>query len=243
MSAPSIHVYPNPSETALRAAQFWLEAAHRSIAARNAFRVALSGGASPKALFEQLTTDTLKNKLDWSKVWVYFGDERCVAQDHNDSNYRMAKESLLDLLPINPAQVFPLFAPSKSPEQNAADYEAGLSTLGKNADGTPVLDLIMLGMGPDGHTASLFPDTKILTEQDSLIAAVFVPKLNAWRVSFTFPLINAAREILFLATGASKKEMLQRVFAPIKPVLLLPVEMLRPEGEVHWFIDQEANPA
>ena len=242
MTPPSIQVFASPDETAWKAAQFWVAAANRSIAARGAFHVALSGGSTPKALFAQLALAPLRNQLDWSRVWIYFGDERCVAQDHSDSNFRMAKESFLDSLPMNAEQIFPMFDPDKSPEVNAANYSHQLQALQKNASSIPQLDLIMLGMGPDGHTASLFPDTSILQEQDKIVAAVYVPKLNAWRISFTFPLLNAARDILFLATGKSKQEMLRQIFNQTKTQPLLPIEMLQPEGTLHWFIDAEANP-
>ncbi len=180
-------------------------AANEAIAARGAFSLALSGGNTPKPVFEALA----KRPLDWSKVIVTFGDERCVPPDDERSNYLMARRTILDAISIPPENVLRMKG-EIDPAAAAAEYEARLTELA----GGEVFrhDLILLGMGPDGHTASLFPGTTALAEKKHLVVANDVPQMGMWRITFTYPLLDAARHVCFLVNSAGKDAILDEVF-------------------------------
>lgn len=180
--------------------------ANEAIAARGTFRLALSGGNTPKPVFEALA----KRPLDWSKFVITFGDERCVPPDDEKSNYLMARRTLLDAVPI-PAENILRMKGEIDPAQAAAEYEAELTA---RANGEVFRhDLILLGMGPDGHTASLFPGTTALAETKRLVVANDVPQMGMWRITFTYPLIDAARHVCFLVNSAGKDAILDEVFS------------------------------
>lgn len=219
------------------AARRVLEIAGAAIAARGAFHVALSGGNTPRGLHARLAHEPA---ADWLRWHVWFGDERCVPPEHADSNYRMARETLLDRVAIPAGQIHPMIATAgQAPAEAARDYAERLAAKAPRRDERPELDLILLGLGGDGHTASLFPDTPILDERDRNVAEVFVPKLDAWRVSLTPPSIERARHLLFLVDGNGKADILQRLErGPATDETLLPVERLQPQGSVEWYISQ-----
>ena len=181
-------------------------AAKEAIAARGVFSLALSGGNTPKPVFEALA----KRPIDWSKVIVTFGDERCVPPDDERSNYLMARRTLLDAIPI-PAENVLRMKGEIDPSIAAAEYEAKLAGLA--GGGIFRHDLILLGMGPDGHTASLFPGTAALAERSRLVVANDVPQMGMWRITFTYPLIDAARHVCFLVNSAGKDAILDEVFS------------------------------
>lgn len=215
-----------------------LRLAHTAIAARGAFHIALSGGNTPRRLHARLT---LEPEVDWSRWHVWFGDERCVPPDHVDSNYRMARETLLDHVPIPEAQIHPMIPRAGiEPADAAHDYAARLATEAPRRGDQPELDLILLGLGGDGHTASLFPGTGILGERARSVAEVFVPQLDTWRISLTPPAIEQARHLLFLVDGTGKADILGRIErGPAAGETALPVEMLHPHGGVEWYIGTE----
>lgn len=219
------------------AARRILELAHAAIAARGAFHVALSGGNTPRGLHAQLARAA---DAAWPRWHVWFGDERCVPPDHADSNYRMARETLLDHVAIPEAQIHPMIpAAGLAPAEAAGNYAARLAAEAPQHDARPELDLILLGLGGDGHTASLFPGTAILEERQRNVAEVYVPRLDAWRVSLTPPCIERARHLMFLVDGSGKTDILQRLErGPAADEAPLPVERLRPQGEVEWYISQ-----
>ena len=182
--------------------------AKNAIDTHGAFFVALSGGSTPKTIFERLTTEPYAQKIDWSKVHLFWGDERSVPPDHEESNYRMAMKAGLEKMPIPKEQIHRMHA-EKEIEKNALEYEKTiLQVLGKHP-----FDMIMLGMGEDGHTASLFPETKALYEKEHLVVANEVPQKNTWRMTLTFDCINQAQNAVFYVLGAGKKEMLARVLS------------------------------
>lgn len=181
-------------------------AAAEAIAARGTFRLALSGGNTPKPVFEALA----KRPVDWSKVIITFGDERCVPPDDEKSNYLMARRTLLDHVPI-PAENVLRMKGEIDPAAAADEYEAELKA--RAGGGTFRHDLILLGMGPDGHTASLFPGTAALNEKSRLVVANDVPQMGMWRITFTYPLIDAARHVCFLVNSAGKDAILDEVFS------------------------------
>ncbi len=182
------------------------EAAGDALAARGAFRLSLSGGNTPKPVFEALA----KRPLDWGRVVITFGDERCVPPDDEQSNFLMARRTLLDAVPI-PAENILRMKGEIDPAEAAQDYEAGLAALA--GGGVFRHDLILLGMGPDGHTASLFPGTPALAERQRLVVANYVPKMGMWRLTFTYPLLEAARHVCFLVNSAGKDAILDEVFS------------------------------
>lgn len=234
------HICDDPAGAARAAALRWEEVAREAVQARGAFHVALAGGSTPRTLYALLATPAWRKRFDWGSTWVWFGDERCVPPDHPDSNYRMALETLLSPLEI-PASRVQRIETERGPEAAAADYDARLRSLlprGEHRDDPPRFDLVLLGLGDDGHVASLFPDTPILDEHAALAAAVFVPKLDAWRVSLTFPVIDAARHVALLVAGAGKAEIVARVHAGRAEAT--PVRRLRPRGRLEWFLDREA---
>lgn len=231
-----IVVTPDAEGLAHRAAQTFVGRA-RDAATAGQFTVALSGGSTPSALFDMLTRPQYRDEAPWDRTQVFFSDERFVPPDSPESNYRMAHETLLSRVPIPDRFVHRVPTVDITPEESAALYEEGVRRVDQVGPAeTPSLDLILLGLGPDGHCASLFPDTEALTVQDHLVAANFVPALNSWRVTFTYPLINAARCVMFLVQGAEKAEILARVLSGDD----LPAARVRPQGELIWIVDEAA---
>ncbi|HKJ09250.1 MAG TPA: 6-phosphogluconolactonase [Gammaproteobacteria bacterium] len=240
-ASPTLHVHADLEQLSRACAERWGALCSEAIAQRGAFHVALAGGSTPRRLYALLAGDEFSPHTDWSRVHVYFGDERSVPPDHPDSNYRMAREQLLAHVPVPEEHIHPILVAPESAEQDAAHYAR---TLRCNAplgpDGIPHLDLMLLGVGPDGHTASLFPDTPILDEKSKLVAAVYVERLQTWRVSMTFPVLNRARYLLFQAAGTEKAEVVGRLFGASDERPPLPVQRLRPEGSVEWHVDHAA---
>lgn len=244
-SPRDIHVYPTTQALLDAAAHHVLDHARQAIAARDAFTIALAGGSTPRGLFAMLAAPPFRNQLDWTKIRFFWGDERHVPPDHADSNYRMAHEALLRHLPISAAQVHRM--PSELPDAQAAadQYEAALrEQFGASEPDVPRFDLILLGMGPDGHTASLFPGTQAVHETSRLVAAPWVETLQAFRITFTPVLLNHARQVTFLICGRAKAETLHAVLeGPFQPDAL-PAQVIGPRaGTLTWFVDQEAGGA
>jgi 6-phosphogluconolactonase len=193
------------------AAQLILDNARQSIATRGIFRIALSGGHTPAAVYRQWAETAVD--FPWDRVQITFSDERCVPPEDEQSNYRMARESLLNSVPIPAGNIFRIQA-ELPPEQAATAYEAQLAQLACRFDEPRYRhDLLLLGVGPDGHCASLFPGTKALAEQTRNVVANFVPKFDTYRITFTYPLINAARHICFLVQGDDKKPIIEQILA------------------------------
>jgi 6-phosphogluconolactonase len=201
--------------------------AHDAIAARGAFNLALSGGNTPKPVFEAFA----KRDIDWSKVVITFGDERCVPPDDEQSNYLMARRTLLDAIPIPAANVLRMKG-EIAPAEAAREYEAELRA--RAGGGVFRHDLILLGMGPDGHTASLFPGTPALAERERLVVENYVPKMSMWRITFTYPLIDAARHVCFLVNSAGKDAILDEVFSGTSDY---PCAAVAPtDGRLTWLL-------
>jgi 6-phosphogluconolactonase len=228
-----IEIYARTTELARAAAEHVVAQAAEATAARGRFFVALAGGSTPRATYTLLATGAFASRIDWPRVHVFWGDERCVPPNHADSNYRMAREALLDHVPI-PAENIHRIAGELEPVQAAASYERELqAALG--ADGR--LDLVLLGMGNDGHTASLFPSTAALEERKRWVVESYVDRLGAWRITLTFAAINAGRQVTFLVAGPSKAEPLARIRAGEK----LPAGLVQPvKGMLTWLVDRKA---
>jgi 6-phosphogluconolactonase len=208
--------------------RFIKDSASEAIDARGFFRIALSGGNTPRPIYQALSLE----ECDWRKWIVTFGDERCVAPDDGQSNYRMASESFL--LVTSPGEVLRMKGEIEPPEA-AEEYEVALQDLGKRfGDSRYRHDLILLGLGEDGHTASLFPGTTALEETKKNVVPNFVPKFKTHRLTFTFPLINAARCVAFLVNDKTKQPIIDRVLTGNSE---LPSEQVKPEkGELLWFL-------
>jgi len=238
-STRSIEVLATAADLFHAAAEEFIRAGRDAIGAQGRFTVALSGGSTPKALYSLLAASHAG--FAWNRVFLFFGDERHVPPTDPDSNYRMVNESLLTKIAIPAENVFRV--PAENPDATAAasDYEAQLRRFFELKPGEfPRFDLILLGLGPDGHTASLFPDSPALDEQSRLVVANWVAKFNAYRITFTFPVLNRAAEVMFLASGADKANMLHQVMEG-KSTPPLPSQRVQPsDGKLLWLLDEAA---
>jgi 6-phosphogluconolactonase len=235
----AIRVLPNPDALADAAARLVAEDAQAAINARGRFSIALSGGSTPRALHAKLSSAPLKDQIDWPNVHIFFGDERCVPPGHPDSNYRMALDTLLSKVPVPETNVHRIEGELPPPDA-ATRYDQALKAfLGADA---PSLDLILLGMGDNGHTASLFPGLTAVHETDRWVVAEYVAEVGIWRITLTPAVLNAARACVFLVAGANKARMLKRVLeGPYNPSEL-PAQVVRPSmGDVLWLVDAAAT--
>ncbi|HEY4309976.1 MAG TPA: 6-phosphogluconolactonase [Pirellulales bacterium] len=238
-------VLSDGDQLAAAAAQRIVDAATSAIAARGQFTLALAGGHTPEKTYGLLTQAPLLGKIDGTKTWLFFGDERFVPLDDPRSNYAMAQRVLLKAAPIPADHVFPAPVEQSSPAAAAAEYERQLSGFFKLPAGSPppILDLILLGLGDDGHTASLFPGAPALQETRSWVTSsppgVLPPPVD--RVTFTFPTLNAARQVLFLVAGANKAEAVRDVIERHASVATRPAAGVHPEyGTLTWLLDTAA---
>lgn len=235
-----IKIFPNIEELNNFAAEKFVEIAHEAIENRGKFTILLAGGSTPKSLYRLLSSEKFKDKIEWSKVFFFFGDERNVSLDDAESNFRMAHENLFAPLEINVNNLFPWLIGSETPEITAEIYQGEIKrffNLGENE--FPRFDLILLGMGNDGHTASLFPFTKALHEKNKIAVENYVEKLNATRLTLTFPTINNARNIIFLVSGEEKAETLREVLEGEFQAEKLPSQNVKPEnGNLFWLLDE-----
>lgn len=213
----------------------FISLANQAIKDRGVFRVSLSGGSTPKKLYRSLATES----LDWSRIEWFWGDERNVAPEHEDSNYRMVREALLDPAGIASSHVYPVPVDQESPEVAALAYEATLREKFGSQTLFPEWDLVLLGMGDDAHTASLFPETKAIDEPNRWFVENWVEKFNAFRYTLTAPAINSGREIWFLIAGANKREPLQTVLHGERHPALYPSQLIQPS---RWFVTRDALP-
>lgn len=232
------HIFDSVDEVLHQLADFFVAQAHEAIAARSRFTVALSGGSSPKKLYELLASAAYREQVPWAQVLFFFGDERNVPATDPQSNFLMAKTALLDPLHISAAQVFPIDT-SLPPVEAAKAYT-------KTIDGffgaeSARFDLVLLGLGDNSHTASLFPHTTVLHASTASAEAVFVEELQADRITLTAPLINQARSVAFLVFGADKAAAVRRVLLGERNTEEYPAQLIAPTaGEAEWFLDQRA---
>lgn len=254
MSEPMYHqtvVKTNAEDVAIAAKDWLIETILDAISSRGVCSIALSGGSTPKRLY-QLIVESSLDSLDWSKVILLWGDERNVPHNHVDSNYRMVREAWLDRVdPQHPNHVpraYPVQISINSPQRAAAEYELTLRRVlqadGEHNQDTPSIDIVLLGLGDDAHTASLFPETEALDETTRLFVANYVPKFAAYRLTMTAPLINEARNVAFLVCGASKKPAMEVVLHGPRHPSEYPAQLVEPKhGRSLWFIDAAASPA
>jgi 6-phosphogluconolactonase len=231
-----IKVVPDMTELVREAADRIVDAARRAIAEKGSFSIALSGGHTPKGLYELLASEPYRSAIDWPNVEIYFGDERSVPPDSEQSNFRMANEALLSKVPIPRDHIHRIRGEI---DPNTAAIEYGQLLKQKFGDGG--LDMALLGMGDDGHTASLFPGTAALHETHHRAVANHVEKLNTWRVTMSAPFLNRSREIMILISGADKAKRAAEVLEGPREPERLPIQMIEPrDGKVTWLLDAAA---
>jgi 6-phosphogluconolactonase len=238
---PEIIICSDVEELNRKAAAQFIELANVAIAQAGRFAVALSGGSTPKALYALLASPEYHDRVDWSRTHLFWGDERCVPPDHVESNFRMVEEALLNKIHI-PGQNLHRMAGEKEPSSAVADYEAELRDFFKPGSGQlPRFDLILLGLGEDGHTASLFPDTTALSEQEHLVATTYVERLKAHRLTLTLPVINNAAQVSFLIAGESKSAVVKNLLGADSKSFDYPAGRVSPSnGQLTWFITKDA---
>lgn len=232
-------VVPGPAELAEAGAREFVDAAREAVADRGRFCVALAGGSTPRAMYERLTGPPFAREVRWSRVLFFWGDERCVSPRHPRSNYSMARKTLLEPLGIPASQVFRMRG-ELEPGRAAQLYRAVLDK--QFGPGIPSLDLILLGLAEDGHTASLFPETKALAEDRRSAVSNWVPKLREWRLTLTYPTINAARRVVFLVSGRDKSDVAGKILKKEPGYRKFPASRVRGKSVV-WLLDEEAAAA
>ncbi len=233
-----IAIYPDIDKISSEAASYVTRVAREAIAERGLFSFGLSGGTTPGKLYTLLTSEPYRSQIDWNAVHLFWSDERCVAPDDPQSNFHLAQETILKGVSLRPDQIHRMPAERPDRDQASADYAAEIRKV-LGADGVPVFDLLQMGMGPEAHTASLFPHQPSLHEQDRLVMPVSVPKPPPDRLTFTPPLLHAARHLLFLATGADKAEALHEVVEGAYQPDEYPSQFIarNAKGEVVWMVD------
>jgi 6-phosphogluconolactonase len=233
-----MNIFQTPQALARAAAHHFVQQCERAVAQSNGFAVALSGGTTPKLLYELLADphEPYRDRIAWKKCFFFFTDERHVPPDHPESNYRMAWEALFSRVPKT--QIIRMSG-EKPAEEAAQEYEDGLWEM--YGPEMPDLDLVLLGLGEDGHTASLFPGSRALQETERLVVAPWVEKLNAYRITMTLPVLNNGHSVVFLVTGASKAEIVGEIINADKKTDFYPAQAVCPtNGEVSWFVDEAA---
>jgi 6-phosphogluconolactonase len=235
-----IAIYPDTNTLSHEAAQYVVRLANESIVMHGRFTIALSGGSTPRTLYSLLGSTPYRDQIDWTKVEIFWSDERCVSPDDPESNFHLAQQVLLNSIPISERQIHRM--PADQADRNAASQsytEEMRRTFGTN--GIPNFDLLQLGMGPEGHTASLFPHQPSLGERQRLVMPVSVPKPPPDRLTFTPPLLNAAHHILFLVTGDEKADAVHAVLEGDYQPEEYPAQIVRPtNGDVTWMLDTRA---
>jgi len=239
---PQVVVQPSLEALNREAAARFQMLAGQSIASAGRYSVALSGGSTPRAFYRLLAEPPFREAIDWPRVHLFWGDERFVPPDHPDSNYRMAREAFIRNVPIPSENVHPVPTATGDPETAAAQYEETLRRFFAPPEAeVPRFALVLLGLGPDGHTASLFPGAPALDEDSRLVVATYVSKLAAWRLTLTPPVLHRARHVIFLVSGPDKAAVLREVLEGPHDPQRLPAQLVRPQdGDLTWLVDDAA---
>ena len=233
-----IRIFDDPEALSLGAAEFFADTARDAVAARGRFSVALSGGSTPRRTYEMLARPSFQGRVDWARTHVFWGDERCVDPEDPRSNARLATEALLRHVAVPAGQVHPMDC-LPDPREAARRYEALLQNF--FTGGEPRFDLILLGLGENGHTASMFPGAAALAEAERWVAEVYVADQDLHRLTLTATFINRAATVAFLVAGAAKAAVVREVITGPRNPLRLPAQLIRPEpGKLHWLLDKAA---
>ena len=233
---PEIRIYRDSRDLFVATAECLTSFLEASLSERRSSSFVLTGGSTPRPVYDLLSDSPLRKRIDWARLHLFWGDERCVPPDHPDSNFRMVREILLSKLPVPDGCFHRIQAESEDPAKAARLYEGEIQRVVTDAP-VPSFDLVILGMGEDGHTASLFPGTR--WDEDRLVAANYVPRLDSWRITMTPRLLNAARRMVFLASGQSKATALAGVLEG--PAGVYPAQRIHPaSGSLIWMVDKAA---
>jgi len=233
-----LEIFNDADDLSKAVGNFIVDLAKKSIAEKNKFSIVLSGGKTPEKLFSLLASSAYKHQINWQKTFVFFGDERCVPLYDERNNAFVAKTLLLDKIEIPDSNIFRIPV-DLSPKDAAKHYEKTIKDFFRNEE--PKFDLILLGLGENGHTASLFPMTSVINEEYSLVKEVFIEELQMFRITMTAPLINQAKNILFLLTGLGKASVLEIVLNGKHEPDNFPAQLISPtDGQIFWFMDKEA---
>jgi 6-phosphogluconolactonase len=240
-SSVEIRTLTTPQELFAAAAEEVVRTANEAVAKRGRFTIALSGGSTPKNLYNLLATNA-RTALPWDRMFFFWGDERYVPPNDPDSNYHMADEIMLSKIPVAPGNVFRIRTENPDAAAVAENYEQTLRKFFElQPEQVPIFDLILLGMGPDGHTASLFPGTAALKEKSRLVVANWVEKMKTHRITLTLPVLNAARCVTFLVSGTDKASVLHTVLEENVPGEQYPSKLVKPsDGKLIWLLDRAA---
>ena len=235
-----LRIYEDAQELALKSARHFARLADQYVLGSGRFSVALAGGSTPKAMYSLLAEEPFIHTVPWESIFFFWGDERAVPADHIDSNYRMAMDAFLSKVSVPESHIFRMEAESSDPDDAARRYSQLLENL-LGLNNAPRLDLVLLGMGADGHTASLFPHSPALKTDDKFVAANFVDRFQAYRMTLTAKAINLARNVTFLVCGEDKAEALQQVLEGQFQPELFPSQLVRPvNGGLLWMVDKAA---
>jgi 6-phosphogluconolactonase len=236
-----LEVFQDEASLHAAAAQRICTRAADAVRQRGRFTLVLAGGSTPRGVYSLLAGE-YRQQFPWTKTHFFWGDERHVPPDHPDSNYRMAWDAMLSRVPVPAENIQRIRAERSDPEQSAREYSSDiLKFFGSGSGDLPSFDLALLGLGPDGHTASLFPDTAALGETKNLVVANWVEKFKSYRITMTLPLLNQAREIMFLVQGADKAPALRDALIGGGQPQRLPAQLIHPQsGKLTWLVDQQA---
>lgn len=242
---PEIHRFPNLSDLSRAAAEYICEIAEKAVRKRGVFTFVLSGGTTPRLLYEELAREPHASRVDWQHTHLFWGDERWVPSDSPDSNYSLALQTLISKVDVPPPSIHRIPAAAGTPQAAASEYETTLreffqpSSAPNSSTSFPAFDLVLLGMGPDGHTASLFPGDTALEEKTSWVVAVESTSASppVSRITLTLPVINEAKCVLFLVSGSNKLKVLQEILTS-PHTADYPVVRVQPLGKLLWFIDE-----
>lgn len=233
-----VRIFKDANELSAAAAELFVQASKEAIAEKGSFTVALTGGSSPIKLHQLLATPAYREEVDWANVYIFWGDERWVPMEDERSNAKMAFDTLLNFVPVPSVQIYPMYDAVKSPEEYAAIYEQLIRDV---VDNDGVFDLILLGMGDDGHTASLFPGTAILKEETKWVDAYYLEPQEMYRITLTAPLINRAKKLVVMTFGEKKTHALREVLEGEHNPELYPSQLLKPtNGELIFMVDEVA---
>ncbi|MFN0117384.1 MAG: 6-phosphogluconolactonase [Elusimicrobiota bacterium] len=218
-----------------------VESASKAVEKNGRFTLVLSGGSTPVKLFQLLSDTYFKSRVPWSKTFVFWVDERCVSPDHKDSNYKLAMDNLLSKVPIPTNNIFRMKGEMTPPSAGAKAYESEIKAFFKLTYSVPVFDFMLMGIGEDGHTASLFPGTAALNEKNKLVTSNFVERLNSHRITLTYPVINNAERIFFLVQGESKAPIIKEIFRTDFAQDRYPAQkIISIKGELIWLLNKGA---
>jgi len=236
---PEIKIFPDKKTLIQESSAYIAGIIQQSLKEQNRCTFVLAGGSTPKSLYETFASEKFKEAIEWNKVHLFWGDERCVPPDHHDSNYRMTKEALIDHINIPQENVHRIPAENE-PADTAREYEKTIKIFFGNTSQLPAFDIILLGIGEDGHTASLFPGTQALEEKKRWVTEVYVPKIDTYRITFTYPVINNGKNVIFLVSGKTKSDVVRKILN--KEELKYPAAKVIPEnGAFVYLLDKDAG--